>query len=113
MTALHLSQSLAGGFAIIGHIWSVFLGFKGGAGGITGAATTMALYPPVGGMVWLIGGVTVLVEPDRVDCYGQRGLEHLCDLPDADGGRLGDVLALCHLWRDRVRRSADCPASEP
>ena len=56
-TALHLSQSLAGGFAVIGHIWSVFLGFKAGAGGITGAATTMALYPPVGGMVWLIGGV--------------------------------------------------------
>jgi acyl phosphate:glycerol-3-phosphate acyltransferase len=55
-TALHLSQSLAGGFAVIGHIWSIFLGFKGGAGGITGAATTMALYPPVGGMVWLIGG---------------------------------------------------------
>lgn len=55
-TALHLSQSLAGGFAVIGHIWSMFLGFKGGAGGITGAATTMALYPPVGGMVWLIGG---------------------------------------------------------
>ncbi len=49
--ALHLAQSLAGGFAIVGHIWSVFLGFKGGAGGITGAATTMALYPPVGGMV--------------------------------------------------------------
>lgn len=56
-TALHLSQSLAGGLAIVGHIWSVFLGFKGGAGGITGAATTMALYPPVGGMVWLIGGI--------------------------------------------------------
>jgi len=55
--ALHLAQSLAGGLAIVGHIWSVFLGFKGGAGGITGAATTMALYPPVGGMVWLIGGI--------------------------------------------------------
>lgn len=57
LTALHLSQSLAGGFAIVGHIWSVFLGFKGGAGGITGAATTMALYPPVGGIVWLVGGI--------------------------------------------------------
>jgi glycerol-3-phosphate acyltransferase PlsY len=54
-TALHLSQALAGGFAVIGHIWSFLLGFKGGAGGITGAATTMVLYPPVGGMVWLIG----------------------------------------------------------
>lgn len=55
--ALHLAQSLAGGFAVIGHIWSFLLGFKGGAGGITGAATTMALYPPVGGMVWLIGAL--------------------------------------------------------
>lgn len=53
--ALHLSQALAGGFAVVGHIWSFLLGFKGGAGGITGAATTMALYPPVGGMVWLVG----------------------------------------------------------
>jgi acyl phosphate:glycerol-3-phosphate acyltransferase len=56
-SALHLSQALAGGFAILGHNWSAFLGFKGGAGGITAAATTMALYPPVGGMVWLIGGI--------------------------------------------------------
>ncbi len=54
-TALRLTQALAGGFAVIGHNWSFLLGFKGGAGGITGAATTMALYPPVGGMVWLIG----------------------------------------------------------
>ncbi len=54
-SGLRLAQSLAGGFAVIGHIWSFLLGFKGGAGGITGAATTMALYPPVGGMVWLIG----------------------------------------------------------
>ena len=53
--ALHLAQSLAGGLAVVGHNWSFLNGFKGGAGGITGAATTMALYPPVGGMVWLIG----------------------------------------------------------
>ncbi|HXF62792.1 MAG TPA: glycerol-3-phosphate acyltransferase, partial [Caldilineaceae bacterium] len=53
--ALHLAQSLAGGMAVVGHNWSFLMGFKGGAGGITGAATTMALYPPVGGMVWLIG----------------------------------------------------------
>jgi acyl phosphate:glycerol-3-phosphate acyltransferase len=53
--ALHLAQSLAGGFAVVGHIWSFLLGFKGGAGGITGAATTMALYTPVGGMVWIVG----------------------------------------------------------
>jgi acyl phosphate:glycerol-3-phosphate acyltransferase len=55
MTALQLSAALAGGAAIIGHNWSVFIGFKGGAGGITSAATTMAISPLVGGMVWLIG----------------------------------------------------------
>jgi glycerol-3-phosphate acyltransferase PlsY len=53
--ALHLAQSLAGGLAVVGHNWSFLMGFKGGAGGITSAATTMALYPPVGGAVWLIG----------------------------------------------------------
>lgn len=53
--ALHLAQALAGGLAVVGHNWSFLMGFRGGAGGITGAATTMALYPPVGGAVWLIG----------------------------------------------------------
>jgi acyl phosphate:glycerol-3-phosphate acyltransferase len=57
LAALALAQSLAGGLAVIGHIWSFLLGFKGGAGGITGAATTMALFPAVGAMVWLIGGL--------------------------------------------------------
>ncbi|HMN31495.1 MAG TPA: glycerol-3-phosphate acyltransferase, partial [Caldilineaceae bacterium] len=55
LIALQLAVALAGGAAIIGHNWSVFIGFKGGAGGITSAATTMAISPLVGGMVWLIG----------------------------------------------------------
>lgn len=55
ITALQLAAALAGGAAIIGHNWSVFIGFKGGAGGITSAATTMAISPLVGGAVWLIG----------------------------------------------------------
>ena len=59
VTALQLASALAGGLAIIGHNWSVFLGFKGGAGGITSAATTMAIHPMVGSMVWLIGGVLI------------------------------------------------------
>jgi glycerol-3-phosphate acyltransferase PlsY len=57
LAALHLAQALAGGFAVLGHNWSFLNGFKGGAGGITAAATTMALFPPVGGIVWLIGGL--------------------------------------------------------
>lgn len=55
LTALQLAAALAGGAAIIGHNWSMFIGFKGGAGGITSAATTMALLPLAGGVVWLIG----------------------------------------------------------
>ena len=54
-TALHLAAALAGGLAVIGHNWSIFLGFRGGAGGITAAATAMALSPLAGGIVWLVG----------------------------------------------------------
>lgn len=59
LTALQLAAALAGGAAIIGHNWSIFNGFKGGAGGITSAATTMAISPLVGGMVWLIGAFLI------------------------------------------------------
>jgi glycerol-3-phosphate acyltransferase PlsY len=58
-TAVQLAAALAGGMAIIGHNWSIFNGFKGGAGGITSAATAMAISPLVGGMVWLIGGILI------------------------------------------------------
>jgi len=59
LTALQLAVALAGGAAIIGHNWSIFNGFKGGAGGITSAATTMAISPLAGGMVWLIGAFLI------------------------------------------------------
>ncbi len=59
MAAEQLSAALAGGFAIIGHNWSVFLGFEGGAGGITSAATTMALMPVAGGVVWIVGAFLI------------------------------------------------------
>jgi glycerol-3-phosphate acyltransferase PlsY len=55
LTALQLAVAVAGGAAVIGHNWSVFIGFKGGAGGITSAATTIAISPLVGGIVCLIG----------------------------------------------------------
>lgn len=57
--ALKLAEALAGGGAIIGHNWSIFMGFKGGAGGITSAATTMMLYPLAGSIVWLIGAFLI------------------------------------------------------
>ncbi len=50
-----LVLSLAGGMAVIGHNWSVFLGFKGGAGGITAAVACMALHPGAGLIVWVVG----------------------------------------------------------
>ena len=59
LTALQLSEALAGGLAIVGHNWSIFNGFKGGAGGITAAATAMALSPLVGGMIWIIGAFLI------------------------------------------------------
>ena len=34
-----LTLALAGGMAVIGHNWSVFIGFRGGAGGMTCAVT--------------------------------------------------------------------------
>jgi glycerol-3-phosphate acyltransferase PlsY len=54
-TVVQLSAALAGGMAVIGHNWSIFNGFKGGAGGVTSAATAMAISPLVGGMIWIIG----------------------------------------------------------
>ena len=54
-TILQLSVALAGGMAVIGHNWSIFNGFKGGAGGITSAATAMAISPLAGGIIWIIG----------------------------------------------------------
>lgn len=59
LLAQHLAVALAGGLSIIGHNWSIFLGFKGGAGGITSAATTMAISVPVGSIVWLIGALLI------------------------------------------------------
>lgn len=59
-TLLALAASLAGGAAVWGHNRSLFLGFKGGgAGGITTAATTMAIAPLAGGIVWLTGALLI------------------------------------------------------
>ena len=43
-----VAPALAGAFAVIGHNWSIFLGFRGGAGGATGAGALLALNPAVG-----------------------------------------------------------------
>lgn len=55
-TADALAAALAGGAAVWGHNRSLFLGFQGGgAGGITAAATTMAISPLAGLVVWIVG----------------------------------------------------------
>ena len=42
------AAALAGAFAIFGHNWSIFLGFRGGAGGSTAAGALLTLNPVVG-----------------------------------------------------------------
>ena len=56
---LNLSLALTGGLAVIGHNWSFLNGFKGGAGGMTTAATTLAISPLVGGIVIIIGVMVI------------------------------------------------------
>ncbi len=54
-----LAVGLTGGAAIWGHNWSIFAGFNGGAGGITAAATAMAIFPLAGGIVWITGALLI------------------------------------------------------
>ncbi len=42
------AAALAGAFAVLGHNWSIFLGFRGGAGGGTAAGALLALNPIAG-----------------------------------------------------------------
>lgn len=46
-------QIIAGSCAIIGHIWTVFAGFRGGKGVATGAGMLFSLYP-VAGLICLV-----------------------------------------------------------
>lgn len=54
-----LAVALAGGAAVWGHNWSLFIKFKGGAGGITAAVTSLALFPLAGGMIVLAGALII------------------------------------------------------
>lgn len=49
--SLALGAALAGGAAVWGHNWSFLNNFKGGAGGATAAATSLAISPLIGGIV--------------------------------------------------------------
>lgn len=56
-----VSAVAAGIAVVIGHNWSIFLGFKGGAGGITAASVVTALNPLCGAIVALLGIVAFVV----------------------------------------------------
>lgn len=70
--AQQLAIALAGGAAVWGHNWSLFIGFRGGAGGITGAVTCMAISPVAGGIVWLVGAG--LIWWSRIASVGTLGV---------------------------------------
>jgi len=59
VNTMALAAALAGGAAIWGHNWPLFAGFNGGAGGITAAATVMAISPLAGGVVWITGALLI------------------------------------------------------
>jgi glycerol-3-phosphate acyltransferase PlsY len=46
-----LAAALAGVGAVLGHNWSVLLGWRGGAGGVTAGAALVGLSPVAGGIV--------------------------------------------------------------
>lgn len=52
LASSELAAALAGAAAVFGHNWSLFLGFKGGAGGMTAGACLVMLN-------WLAGAITV------------------------------------------------------
>ncbi len=56
----NLAQILAGLSAVLGHIWTIFAGFKGGKGVGTAAGMLFSLYP-IAGLICLIIFGTVLL----------------------------------------------------
>ena len=109
---LNLSVALAGGFAVIGHNWSFLNNFHGGAGGITTAATTLAISPLVGGMAIIIAAFVIWwTRMSSVASFHGRRLR-LCHVPHPR--RAGDVaLALCHLRRHGAGGGHHRPAPQP
>ena len=57
----NLVQIIAGLSAVLGHIWTIFAGFKGGKGVGTAAGMLFSLYPIAGIICVIIFGVVLLV----------------------------------------------------
>jgi glycerol-3-phosphate acyltransferase PlsY len=49
-----IAQVMAGTSAVIGHIWTIFAGFKGGKGVATASGVLFALYPWAGAVCFVI-----------------------------------------------------------
>ncbi|HHY82722.1 MAG TPA: glycerol-3-phosphate 1-O-acyltransferase PlsY [Clostridiales bacterium] len=61
LTGDKLGGMLAGGAAILGHNWPVFLNFKGGKGIASSFGLILILFPKIGLILFLIAGTLVLL----------------------------------------------------
>ena len=57
----HWGAVIGGGAALLGHTWSVFLGFRGGKGAATGAGVALFIVPEVTLIAILIFVITIAV----------------------------------------------------
>lgn len=56
----NLAQIIAGLSAVLGHIWTIFAGFKGGKGVGTAAGMLFSLYPIAGVICLIVFGIVLL-----------------------------------------------------
>jgi acyl phosphate:glycerol-3-phosphate acyltransferase len=53
------AMSLAGLAAVLGHAYSVFIGFKGGRGVSTGLGALAVIEPPIAGLAFVVGAIAI------------------------------------------------------
>ena len=56
-----LGAIVGGTFAIVGHMWPLYFGFKGGKGVSTCVGVSLVTYPPFGAMALVIGLAVMLI----------------------------------------------------
>jgi glycerol-3-phosphate acyltransferase PlsY len=55
------ARALGGLAAVIGHVWPVFAGFRGGRGVLTGAGVLLALSPVASLIAFAVGGLVIYI----------------------------------------------------
>jgi glycerol-3-phosphate acyltransferase PlsY len=55
------ARALGGLAAVLGHVWPVFAGFRGGRGVLTGAGVLLALSPVASLIAFVIGGLVICI----------------------------------------------------